>query len=66
MTLFITILVSTFFIALALAISFGVVSAIFYGICWAFGIVFTWKIAVGIWLTFLLLRAVFRVVIKEN
>lgn len=66
MTLFITILVSTFFIALSLAISFGIVSAIFYGICWAFGLAFTWKIAVGIWLTYLLLSAVFRVVVKES
>ena len=66
MTLFITILVSTFFIALSLAISFGLVSLIFYGICWAFGIAFAWKIAVGIWLTYLLLSAVFRVVVKES
>lgn len=66
MTLFITILVSTFFIALSLAISFGIVSAIFYGICWAFGLAFTWKIAVGIWLTYLLFSAVFRVVVKES
>lgn len=66
MTLFITILVSTLLILLGYAISFGIVSAIFYGICWAFGIAFTWKIAVGIWLTFLLLRAVFRVVVKES
>ena len=66
MTLFITILVSIFFIALSLAISFGIVSAIFYGICWAFGIVFTWKIAVGIWLTYLLFSRIFKVVVKES
>ena len=66
MVYFITVLVGIFFIALGYAISFGLVSLIFYGICWAFGLTFTWKIAVGIWLTFLLLRAVFRVVIKES
>ena len=66
MTLFITILVSTLLILLGYAINFGLVSLIFYGICWAFGIAFTWKIAVGIWLTYLLLSAIFRVVVKES
>ena len=43
-----------------LALSFVLTSAIIYGICWAFKIVFTWRFAFGIWLILLVMRSVLR------
>lgn len=42
------------------AISFGVIALMFFGICWAFGLTFSWKIAVGVWLIISLLVHIFR------
>ena len=48
------------FVVGMLALSFALVSAIIYGICWAFKIVFTWRFAFGIWLILLIMRSVLR------
>ena len=48
------------FVAMMLALSFALTSAIIYGICWAFKIVFTWRFAFGIWLILLIMRSVLR------
>ena len=48
-----------FFVGM-MALSFAIVSAIIYGICWAFKIVFTWRFAFGIWLILLVMRSVLR------
>lgn len=39
-------------------ISFCFSSLIVYGICWAFGFSFTWKLAIGIWLILTVLKNV--------
>ena len=44
-----------FIICLAMILSFGVTALIIKGICWAFGFIFTWKLAFGIWLVCLLI-----------
>lgn len=31
-----------------------------YGVCWAFGLTFTWKIAIGIWIGLGLLKSIFK------
>lgn len=41
-------------------LSFGITSALVYGICWAFGIAFTWKLAIGLWFVFIILRSIFN------
>ncbi len=48
------------FVVLMLALSFALTSAIIYGICWAFKLVFTWRFAFGIWLILLIMRSVLR------
>lgn len=48
------------FVAMMLALSFALTSAIIYGICWAFKLVFTWRFAFGIWLILLIMRSVLR------
>lgn len=48
------------FVVGMLALSFALVSAIIYGICWAFKLVFTWRFAFGIWLILLVMRSVLR------
>lgn len=42
------------------ALSFALTSAIIYGICWAFKLVFTWRFAFGVWLILLVMRSVLR------
>lgn len=51
------ILVLTFIVAVV--IGFGITSGILYGICWAFGFKFTWKLAIGVYLVLILLKAIF-------
>jgi len=41
------------------AISFGITALIFKGICWAFGLIFSWKVAFGIWLIMMLVKGLF-------
>lgn len=41
-------------------ISFGITSAIIYGICWAFELRFSFKIAFGIWLVLILIKSLFN------
>ena len=48
------------FVVGTFALSFAIVSAIIYGICWAFKLVFTWRFAFGIWLILLVMQSVFR------
>ena len=47
-------MIAIFFILIGGLISFLITSAFVYLICWAFGLVFTFKLAFGIWLIYLL------------
>lgn len=48
------------------AISFFVTAGIFWAICWAFALTFTWKIAIGVWLVLILVRGIFSVTVKAR
>lgn len=39
-------------------LSFAATSLITYGVCWGFGIAFTWKLAIGVWCASMLLKGV--------
>lgn len=47
-------------ILLAIAIGFGITSGLVYVVCWTFGFKFTWKIAIGIYLILVILKALFH------
>lgn len=51
-------------VALMGILSFGITSAILYGICWAFNFAFSWKLAIGVWLLIIILRSIFKTVIN--
>lgn len=53
-------LIIAFSILFFFGLSFGITSALIYGICWAFGITFTWKLAIGLWFIFLILHSIFN------
>lgn len=53
-------IIGTAFVVGVFALSFVLTSAIIYGICWAFKLVFTWRFAFGIWLILLVMRSVLR------
>lgn len=46
-------------LVLCFSISFGITALIFKGICWAFSLTFSWKVAFGIWLIMILVRNIF-------
>lgn len=46
-------------LVLCFSISFGITALIFKGICWAFGLTFSWKVAFGIWLIMMLVKELF-------
>lgn len=48
-----------FFVVL-LGVDFLISALIVKGICWAFGMTFSWKMAIGVWLIMALLQAVFK------
>lgn len=41
------------------AIGFGITGLIIKGICWAFSLTFSWKVAFGIWLIMILVGSIF-------
>lgn len=46
--------------AFAEAISFLVIAGLFWLICWAFSLTFTWKVAFGIWLIWTLIYTLIK------
>lgn len=46
-------------LVLCFSISFGITALIFKGICWAFSLAFSWKVAFGIWLIMILVGSIF-------
>lgn len=47
-------------IIVGLAISFAIVAGLYWVICWAFSLTFSWKIAIGIWVIVTILRNIFK------
>lgn len=54
----IVIFISSIPIVIGLGISFGVLGLIVKGICWAFKLTFSWRMAFGIWLVMALIGSV--------
>lgn len=53
------IIVTLIILAVFYGISFGITGLIIKGICWAFGLAFSWKLAFGIWLILALVGSIF-------
>lgn len=53
------IIVTLIILAVFYGISFGITGLIIKGICWAFGLAFSWKLAFGIWLVLALVGSIF-------
>lgn len=51
---------------LAVALGFLLTAGIIAGICWAFSLVFSWKLAVGVYLVLILIRSVIQVTISNS
>lgn len=51
---------------LFMGISLGVFAGTAWLICWAFSLTFNWKIVIGCWLVFLLLKSIFSVTVNNN
>ena len=66
MTIFTKIIAVIAVIVICLAISFGISAALVYGICWAFNLTFTWKIAFGVWLVLSLLSGFFKTIVTRD
>lgn len=55
-----TSLLALFIFVIILLISFGIYAIIIYGICWAFGLPFSFKYVVGVWLASIILKGIFK------
>lgn len=53
------IIITLVVLAICYGISFGITGLIIKGICWAFGLAFSWKLAFGIWLVLALVGSIF-------
>lgn len=49
-----------------LAFSFIATAGLIWLVCWAFAWTFTWKVAFGVWIVLILMRSVFKVVVKKS
>lgn len=49
-----------FLIIVTISISFAITALLVKGICWAFGLAFSFKIAFGVWLVLFLIKTVMR------
>ena len=54
----IVVFISSIPIVIGLGISFGILGLIVKGICWAFKLTFSWRLAFGIWLVMALIGSV--------
>lgn len=50
----------------AVALSFFITAGIIAGICWAFSLAFSWKLAVGVYLVLVLVRGIFQVTVSNS
>lgn len=55
-----TSLLASLVFVIILLISFCIYAIIIHGICWAFGISFSFKYPVGVWLASLILKGIFK------
>ena len=53
------IVVTLVIVAICCGISFGITGLIIKGICWAFGLTFSWRLVFGIWLIMILVKGLF-------
>lgn len=60
------VLIVVAYIALTLGIDILITAAIYKVICWAFGLTFSWRIAVGISFVILLLQSAFKASVTVN
>ena len=55
----IEIIVTLIILVICYGIGFGITGLIIKGICWAFSLAFSWKVAFGIWLIMILVGSIF-------
>lgn len=49
-----------------IAFSFFVNTGLVWVACWAFGWTFTWKLAIGIYVVEVILKSIFKIVLKKG
>lgn len=64
MAIFLSILLILLLIILIIGISFLITAGLVYLISLCFGFIFTWKIALGVWLIQCLLTSVFNITVR--
>lgn len=53
-------------ILICLVLSFGIFAGTAWLICWAFHLTFTWRVVIGCWLVFNLLKSIFSITVKKD
>lgn len=51
---------------LAVALGFLLTAGIIAGICWAFSLAFSWKLAVGVYLVLILIRSITQINVSKS
>ena len=57
-------LIAILIIVVVFTLSFLVIAGMYWIVCWAFGMVFSWQIAVGVWVVYTVLSSMFQSVSK--
>lgn len=60
------ILIAILIIAIYLAISFFSTAGIVWVVCWAFGLLWSWKIALGVWAALCLISGAVKTTVSKE
>ena len=53
-------------IIIACLVSFFITAGLVAIICWAFGFMFTWKLALGVFAIYVLVKGIFNITVKKE
>lgn len=56
----VAVIVGILVVAAVIALSIGSVGLLYWIVCWAFHLTFSWKIAIGIWAILAIIRSIFN------
>lgn len=60
------ILIAILIIAICLAISFFSTAGLVWVVCWAFGLLWSWKIALGVWAALCLISCAVKTTVSKE
>ena len=62
----VAVIVGILVVAAVIALSIGSVGFLYWIICWAFHLTFSWRICIGVWTVLALLKGIFSITVNAK